>query len=165
VRGNMYTACVADASVVVLFLSATSNFKLQEDPPGIPPVPGLPPRWMEFDLVGEARDGHPIYVYSIKGPSDATSPTRPRGRMAPPPHDAAIVGVTDDSARRARKAGRTPRRSADGHDYRDAARRGRRHRTRDTRRHPVGRPRRPRGARGARGGVFDTRRATYSRSA
>lgn len=73
VRGNMYTARVTDASVVVLFLSATSNFKLQERirgelSPGSRVVSYYHPIWgWEPDLVGEARDGHPIYVYSIKG--------------------------------------------------------------------------------------------------
>lgn len=73
VRENMYTYNVADASVVVLFLSATSNFKLQERirrelSPGARVVSYYHPIWgWEPDLVGEARDGYPIYVYSMKG--------------------------------------------------------------------------------------------------
>ncbi len=73
VRGNMYTHDVADASVVVLFLSATSNFKLQERirrelSPGSRVVSYYHPIWgWEPELVGEARDGYPIYVYRMKG--------------------------------------------------------------------------------------------------
>jgi SAM-dependent methyltransferase len=73
VRGNMYTYNVADASVVVLFLSATSNFRLQdrirrELAPGSRVVSYYHPIWgWEPELVGEARDGYPIYVYRVKG--------------------------------------------------------------------------------------------------
>jgi SAM-dependent methyltransferase len=73
VRGNMYTHSVADASVVVLFLSATSNFRLQnrirsELSPGSRVVSYYHPIWgWEPELVGEARDGYPIYVYRMRG--------------------------------------------------------------------------------------------------
>jgi len=72
VHANMYAYSVAEASVVVLFLSATSNFKLQEKlrkelPPGARVVSYYHPIWgWEPDLIGEARDGYPIYVYSMK---------------------------------------------------------------------------------------------------
>lgn len=72
VRANMYTYSVADASVVILFLSATANFKLQDAirrdlAPGSRVVSYYHPIWgWEPDLVGEARDGYPIYVYSMK---------------------------------------------------------------------------------------------------
>jgi SAM-dependent methyltransferase len=71
VRGNMYTYDVSGASVVVLFLSATSNFKLQERiraqlAPGSRVVSYYHPIWgWEPDLIGEARDGYPIYVYRV----------------------------------------------------------------------------------------------------
>jgi SAM-dependent methyltransferase len=73
--GNMYTYDVSGASVVVLFLSATSNFKLQERiraqlGPGARVVSYYHPIWgWEPDLIGEARDGYPIYVYHIGGPA------------------------------------------------------------------------------------------------
>jgi len=71
VHGNMYTHDLSSATVVVLFLSATSNFKLQEKiraqlAPGSRVVSYYHPIWgWEPDLVGEARDGYPIYVYRI----------------------------------------------------------------------------------------------------
>jgi len=70
-RGNMYTADVSDADVVVLFLSATSNFRLQERlrrqlSPGSRVVSYYHPMWgWQPDIVGEARGGHPIYVYRM----------------------------------------------------------------------------------------------------
>jgi len=73
VRGNMYAADVANATVVILFLSATSNFRLQERirsqlRPGARVVSYYHPIWgWEPDLVGEARDGYPIYVYTPRG--------------------------------------------------------------------------------------------------
>jgi SAM-dependent methyltransferase len=73
VRGNMYTHDVSDASVVVLFLSATSNFRLQDQikrqlTPGSRVVSYYHPIWgWEPELIGEARDGYPIYVYRMEG--------------------------------------------------------------------------------------------------
>jgi len=73
VRANMYTHDVADADVVVLFLSATANFKLQERlrktmKPGSRIVSYYHPMWgWKPDDVGEARDGYPIYLYRMKG--------------------------------------------------------------------------------------------------
>lgn len=70
-RGNMYTADVSDADVVVLFLSATSNFRLQERlrrelRDGARIVSYYHPMWgWQPDIVGEARGGHPIYVYRV----------------------------------------------------------------------------------------------------
>jgi len=70
-RGNMYTADVSDADVVVLFLSATSNFRLQERlrqqlKPGARIVSYYHPMWgWEPNVVGEALGGHPIYVYRM----------------------------------------------------------------------------------------------------
>ena len=70
-RGNMYGADVSDADVVVLFLSATANFRLQERlrrqlRPGARIVSYYHPMWgWQPDVVGEARGGHPIYVYRI----------------------------------------------------------------------------------------------------
>jgi SAM-dependent methyltransferase len=71
VRGNMYTADVSGADVVVLFLSATSNFRLQkrlesEMKDGARLVSYYHPMWgWQPDLVGESRDGYPIYVYRV----------------------------------------------------------------------------------------------------
>jgi SAM-dependent methyltransferase len=73
VHANMYTYDLADATVVILFLSATSNFRLQdrvrkELAPGSRVVSYYHPIWgWEPDLVGEARDGYPIYVYRMGG--------------------------------------------------------------------------------------------------
>jgi hypothetical protein len=53
-------------------LSATANFKLQERirrelPPGARVVSYYHPIWgWEPELIGEARDGYPIYVYRMK---------------------------------------------------------------------------------------------------
>ena len=71
VRGNMYTTDVSQADVVVLFLSATANFRLQkrlqqEMKQGARVVSYYHPMWgWRPDLVGESRDGYPIYVYRI----------------------------------------------------------------------------------------------------
>ena len=73
VRGNMYTFDVSDADVVILFLSATSNFKLQDRlrktmKPGSRVVSYYHPMWgWTPDEIGEARDGYPIYLYRMKG--------------------------------------------------------------------------------------------------
>lgn len=70
-RGNMYTADVSDADVVVLFLSPTANLRLQERlrrqlKPGTRIVSYYHPMWgWQPDVVGEARGGHPIYVYRM----------------------------------------------------------------------------------------------------
>jgi len=70
-RQNMYKADVSDADVVVLFLSTTSNFRLQERlrrqlRPGARIVSYYHPMWgWQPDVVGEARGGHPIYVYRM----------------------------------------------------------------------------------------------------
>ena len=71
VRGNMYEVDVSDADVVILFLSATSNFRLQKRlreqlRNGSRVVSYYHPMWgWQPDLVGEARDGYPIYVYCM----------------------------------------------------------------------------------------------------
>jgi SAM-dependent methyltransferase len=73
VHGNMYSYDVSDADVVILFLSATSNFKLQERiartlHPGARVVSYYHPVWgWEPDAIGEAKGGYPIYVYRIRG--------------------------------------------------------------------------------------------------
>ena len=73
VRGNMYTYDTSDADVVILFLSATSNFRLQERlrrelKPGARIVSYYHPIWgWTPDVIGEAKDGYPIYVYRIRG--------------------------------------------------------------------------------------------------
>jgi len=73
-RANMYTVDLSDADVVVLFLSATSNFRLQDRlrrqlRPGARVVSYYHPIWgWRPDVVGEARDGYPIYVYRIAPP-------------------------------------------------------------------------------------------------
>ena len=70
-RGNMYVTDVSDADVVVLFLSSTANFRLQERlrrqlKPGARVVSYYHPMWgWQPDVVGEARGGHPIYVYRM----------------------------------------------------------------------------------------------------
>jgi len=79
VRGNMYTFDVSGADVVVLFLSATSNFRLQdrlrrELPAGARVVSYYHPIWgWKPDAVGESRDGHPIYLYRIGGEDEKTA--------------------------------------------------------------------------------------------
>jgi SAM-dependent methyltransferase len=71
IRANMYTTDVSDADVVILFLSATANFRLQKRlraqlKEGARVVSYYHPIWgWNPDLVGEARDGYPIYVYRM----------------------------------------------------------------------------------------------------
>jgi len=71
VRANMYAFDVSNADVVVLFLSATANFRLQKRlrsqlKDGARVVSYYHPMWgWQPDLVGEARDGYPIYVYRM----------------------------------------------------------------------------------------------------
>jgi len=71
VRGNMYKVDVSDADVVILFLSATSNFRLQKRlreqlRDGARVVSYYHPMWgWQPDMVGKARDGYPIYVYRM----------------------------------------------------------------------------------------------------
>jgi len=71
VCGNMYTYDVSDADVVVLFLSATANFRLQERlrgqlKSGARIVSYYHPMWgWRPDAVGEAKDGYPVYVYRM----------------------------------------------------------------------------------------------------
>lgn len=71
IRGNMYDVDVSQADVVILFLSATSNFRLQKRlreqlRDGARVVSYYHPMWgWQPDLVGEARDGYPIYVYRM----------------------------------------------------------------------------------------------------
>lgn len=71
VRANMYTFDVSSADVVVLFLSATANFRLQKRlrnqlSEGARVVSYYHPMWgWQPDLIGEARDGNPIYVYRM----------------------------------------------------------------------------------------------------
>lgn len=71
VCGNMYTADVSCADVVVLFLSATANFRLQNHLQrqmkiGARVVSYYHPMWgWQPDLVGESRDGYPVYVYRM----------------------------------------------------------------------------------------------------
>jgi SAM-dependent methyltransferase len=69
VRGNMYTFDVSDADVVILFLSPTANLRLQDRlraslRPGARVVSYYHPIWgWKPDVIGEAKGGHPIYVY------------------------------------------------------------------------------------------------------
>jgi SAM-dependent methyltransferase len=76
VHENMYSYDVSEADVVILFLSATSNFKLQERiartlRPGARVVSYYHPIWgWEPDVIGEAKDGYPIYVYRMRGKDD-----------------------------------------------------------------------------------------------
>ena len=71
IRGNMYNVDVSDADVVILFLSATSNFRLQSRlrsqlRDGSRVVSYYHPMWgWQPDMVGKARDGYPIYVYRM----------------------------------------------------------------------------------------------------
>jgi SAM-dependent methyltransferase len=71
VRGNMYTFDISGADVVVLFLSATANLRLQKRlqadlKSGSRVVSYYHPMWgWKPDVVGEAKGGHPIYVYRL----------------------------------------------------------------------------------------------------
>jgi SAM-dependent methyltransferase len=73
VHANMYDYDVTGADVVILFLSATSNFRLQtrlrnQLAPGARVVSYYHPMWgWSPSVVGEAKAGHPIYVYRIGG--------------------------------------------------------------------------------------------------
>ena len=70
--GNMYTADLSDADVVILFLSATANFKLQERlrrelKEGARIVSYYHPMWgWKPDEIGEAKKGYPLYLYRIE---------------------------------------------------------------------------------------------------
>jgi SAM-dependent methyltransferase len=72
VHGNMYSYDISEADVVILFLSATSNFKLQERiartlRAGARVISYYHPIWgWEPDAIGEAKDGYPIYVYRMR---------------------------------------------------------------------------------------------------
>jgi SAM-dependent methyltransferase len=71
VRGNMYAFDLSGVDVVILFLSATANFKLQtklkrELRSGARVVSYYHPMWgWTPTTTGEARDGYPIYVYEM----------------------------------------------------------------------------------------------------
>ncbi|MCK5584669.1 class I SAM-dependent methyltransferase [Candidatus Bipolaricaulota bacterium] len=71
IRANMYEVDVSGADVVILFLSATANFRLQKRlreqlKDGARIVSYYHPMWgWQPDLIGEGRDGHPIYVYRV----------------------------------------------------------------------------------------------------
>jgi len=71
VHANMYEYDVSGADVVILFLSATSNFRLQHRlrtqlAAGARVVSYYHPMWgWKPAEVGEAKAGHPIYVYRI----------------------------------------------------------------------------------------------------
>jgi len=81
VRGNMYTYDVSGADVVILFLSATSNFRLQERlrrtmKPGSRLVSYYHPMWgWTPDTVGESVDGYPIYMYRMGAHREAVIET------------------------------------------------------------------------------------------
>ena len=70
-HGNMYEYDLSGANVVILFLSATSNFKLQTKlkkqlEPGARVVSYYHPMWGWTPVAtGEAKDGYPIYVYRM----------------------------------------------------------------------------------------------------
>ena len=70
-QGNMYAFDVSDADVVILFLSATANFKLQtrlkkELRSGSRVVSYYHPMWgWTPAATGEARGGYPIYMYRM----------------------------------------------------------------------------------------------------
>jgi SAM-dependent methyltransferase len=69
--GNMYRADLSAADVVILFLSPTSNRKLQsrlarELRPGARVVSYYHPMWgWEAQEIGEAKRGYPLYLYRI----------------------------------------------------------------------------------------------------
>jgi len=71
--GNMYTADLSNADVVILFLSAKANFRLQERlchelKEGARIVSYYHPIWgWKPDEIGEAKKGYPLYLYRIKG--------------------------------------------------------------------------------------------------
>ena len=69
--GNMYTADLGGADVVILFLSPKANLRLQdrlrrELKPGARVVSYYHPMWgWKPEEIGEAKAGHPIYLYRI----------------------------------------------------------------------------------------------------
>ncbi len=69
--GNMYTADLSGADVVILFLSPKANLRLQdrlrrELKPGARIVSYYHPMWgWKPEEIGEAKAGHPIYLYRI----------------------------------------------------------------------------------------------------
>ncbi len=69
--GNMYTAELAGVDVVILFLSAKANLRLQdrlrrELEPGARIVSYYHPMWgWTPEEIGEAKAGHPIYLYRV----------------------------------------------------------------------------------------------------
>jgi len=77
--GNMYRADLSTADVVVLFLSPTSNRKLQarlarELHPGARVVSYYHPMWgWDAQEIGEAKRGYPLYLYRIG--SHASTPS------------------------------------------------------------------------------------------
>jgi SAM-dependent methyltransferase len=77
VWGDMYKADLSDADVVVLFLSATSNFKLEGLlkrglRPGARVVSYYHPIWgWKPERIGQARGGYSLYLYRIGGANAA----------------------------------------------------------------------------------------------
>lgn len=71
IRANMYEVDVSNADVVILFLSATANFRLQRRlreqlKDGARVVSYYHPMWgWQPELIGESRDGYPLYVYRM----------------------------------------------------------------------------------------------------
>jgi len=71
VRADMYEVPLADADVVILFLSPNANWKLQdrlkrEMRQGSRVVSYYHPIWgWTPEEVGEAKDGYPVYLYRI----------------------------------------------------------------------------------------------------
>lgn len=71
IRGDMYTAELSGADVVILFLSTKANLRLQdrlrrELKPGARIVSYYHPIWgWKPDEIGEAKAGHQIYLYRI----------------------------------------------------------------------------------------------------
>lgn len=71
--GNMYTADLLNADVVILFLSAKANFRLKERlrrelKEGTRIVSYYHPIWgWKPEEISEAKAGHPLYLYRIKG--------------------------------------------------------------------------------------------------
>ncbi len=69
--GDMYGADLTRADVVILFLSPTANYKLQERlqselKPGARIVSYFHPLWgWEPEKIGLSKNGHPLYLYRI----------------------------------------------------------------------------------------------------
>jgi SAM-dependent methyltransferase len=82
-RGDMYSADVSSADVVVLFLSPTANLKLQdrlkqEMKPGARIVSYYHPIWgWAPEEVGEGVAGYPLYLYRIGSDDQDTGSDRP----------------------------------------------------------------------------------------